>query len=93
MVVPEACGDRLISQGNNMTRAKVVTYRGRGNGGLLRWRVKSGNGEDISKTSEGYYHEADRAKSIRLTFEATQEWLKVNDPGYFMPTQPPMDTL
>ncbi len=64
-------------------RSKVVTYSARGEGGLLRWRVKSSNGEDISKVSEGYHHHSDRVKSIRLTFEACHDWLRANDPEYF----------
>lgn len=69
-------------------RPRVTMYRAgkkSDRDGLLRWRVKGGNGEPISKCSEGYHREENRVQSIRLTYEATLDWLKINDPGYFQP--------
>lgn len=67
-------------------RPRVTTYRARGanDDGLLRWRVKSGNGEPISKCSEGYHREEDRARSIILTYQAARDWIKINQPEYFL---------
>jgi hypothetical protein len=73
-----------------VSRARITTYRAHGSNvdGLLRWRVKGGNGEPISKCSEGYHREEDRGNSIVLTYEACLEWIKVYRPEYFMKRDP-----
>jgi len=78
-----------------MSRPKIVTYRAHGRDvdglyGLLRWRVKSANGEDIAKISEGYHREADRVRSIQITYEACKDWLEQHDREYF---QKPVNNL
>ena len=64
-------------------KAELVAYNGRGvaggDGGRLRWRVRStANGKKISASSEGYVKDRDRRKSVELTMAACERWLREN---------------
>jgi len=55
--------------------------------------VKSANGEDIAKVSEGYHHEAGRVRSIQITYAACKDWLEQHNREYFMPGDPHVEKL